>query len=305
VPDSGFVYFQMNAVAPQPAYARVSLLDTFRAMMAYVDTAAARPARLILDLRYNSGGDGSINARIVNEIVKRDQGVNRRGRLFVLTGRKTFSAAVDLTLEILKHTDAILVGEPMGAARQASGDPMDGVLPGHRIGLAVSTHYLPVSPDSSRVVEVEVPAPFTSADYFAGRDPALVAILAEPAPMPTVVEVLRAEGADAAKRLWERLNARFGLISWWEPFRQNEMNSLGYDLLGAHRAADAVAAFEMNTERYGDRWETWDSLGDGYRSAGRTADALAAYRRALTMAPDNWNASAQRRAIADLAGSAR
>jgi hypothetical protein len=303
--DSGFVYFQLNAVAAQPSYAPKSLLQTVREMMAYVDTATPRPARLILDLRYNSGGDGSLNARIVNEIIKRDSSVNRRGRLFVLTGRKTFSAAVDLTLEILRHTDAILVGEPMGASRQAAGDPMDGVLPAHRIGLAISTHYLPVSPDSSPVVEVEVPAPFTGADYFAGRDPALMAILAEPAPMPTIADVLRTEGVAAARRLWERQSARYGLIPWWQPFRQSEMNDLGYDLIGEHRAADAVIAFELNTERFGDRWETWDSLGDGYRAAGRNADALAAYRHALALAPDNWNSAAQRRAIAELSATAR
>jgi len=191
----------------------------------------------------------------------------------------------------------------MGAARQAAGDPVDGFLPGHSIGLAISTHYLPVSPDSSPVVEVEVPAPFAAADYFAGRDPALAAILAEPAPMRTIVEVLRSDGAAPARQLWERLRERYGRIPWWQPFRQDEMNALGYMLLSGHRVVDAIAAFELNAERYGGHWNTWDSLGDAYRAAGRGSDAISAYRRALTMAPDNWNSAAQRQAIVALGGA--
>jgi hypothetical protein len=53
--------------------------------------------------------------------IKRDTSVNRPGRLFVLVGRKTFSAGIGLVEGIIDHTSAVLVGEPAGAPLDVGG----------------------------------------------------------------------------------------------------------------------------------------------------------------------------------------
>ena len=69
---------------------------------------------LILDLRFNAGGDGSIFPPMLKTLIEFEI-INPEGNIFVLMGRGTFSAAQNLLTEITKFTNAILVGEPSGS----------------------------------------------------------------------------------------------------------------------------------------------------------------------------------------------
>ena len=73
-------------------------------------------------------------------------------------------------------------------------------------------------------------------------------------------------------------------------FREGDLNTLGYALLGEGRVADAVAVFELNVEAYPDEWNPHDSLGDAYLAAGDTAAAIASYERSLERNPENRHA---------------
>jgi tetratricopeptide (TPR) repeat protein len=137
-------------------------------------------------------------------------------------------------------------------------------------------------------------------DYFRRIDPALEAIWSEPVPYPNVIGILRDSGATNARRLWEKLRSRYADFWWWEPWRWSDLNAVSYELLEHGRTEDAFTGFLINTERSPQIWETWDSLGEGYLKAGRKVDALASYQRALQIDPHNWNASEQRRIVADL-----
>ena len=142
------------------------------------------------------------------------------------------------------------------------------------------------------------------ADYFRGGDPSLEAILGAPAPYPEVIETLRTSGGAAARALWNRMRNRFQQLTWWQPWRWQDLNNASYTLLENGRLEDAIAGFEINTERNPLVWETWDSLGEAYLKAGRKADALKSYRRALAVDPRNWNAPEQQRVVAQLTGGA-
>jgi hypothetical protein len=48
--------------------------------------------KLVIDLSGNDGGDGSLNMRLLHALLRNDK-VNRAGKLFVIIGRETFSAA--------------------------------------------------------------------------------------------------------------------------------------------------------------------------------------------------------------------
>jgi tetratricopeptide (TPR) repeat protein len=73
-------------------------------------------------------------------------------------------------------------------------------------------------------------------------------------------------------------------------FDENEVNSLGYQLLQAHKFKQAIRIFQLNVETYPQSANTWDSLAEGYMDDGEKAQAIANYQRSLEINPRNANA---------------
>ncbi len=139
-----------------------------------------RARRLVIDLRHNTGGNGAVNWELVREIVRSPQ-VDREGGLFVIVGRRTFSAAMTLASMLETHTDAIFVGEPTGSRPNFYGEDTPFTLPYSRLTGSISSAWFQggeTSDDSRPWIAPEIPAPLTPADLREGRDPALAAILA-------------------------------------------------------------------------------------------------------------------------------
>jgi hypothetical protein len=104
---------------------------------------------------------------------------DERGRLFVITGRRTFSAAQMLIGDLEKWTFPIFVGEPSASRSNHYGDATQLVLPNQQITVRVSTLWWQWDPRDTRPwIPVDIPAPLTVDAYRAGRDPALEAIAA-------------------------------------------------------------------------------------------------------------------------------
>lgn len=301
-------FIQVNFVANNP---EEGFVDFFRRALRGVDQA--RPQRLIVDFRYNSGGDGSMVTAMIHEFIKREDNPPWR-ELYVLSGRKTFSAAIIALRAFVDHTQASFVGEPAGAPYNFFGDAM--YFPFPRVGLAMDVSILrhdmarsnditrvlrlsassPSAEDPTHTIQIDVPASFSSTDYFAGRDPAVDAIRTG-AEMRGLAIIARTEGAAAARRTYDDRRARFGHLKWWKPARENDINRVGYDLLAAKRLPDAVTVFQLNADIFQSSWNVWDSLGEAQRAAGDTAGALASYRRSLTLNPGNTSAQS---AIAEM-----
>lgn len=292
LPDRKALYFQWNFVQDWEGetFAQFSS-RLFRTLDAHPDW------KLIADVRYNSGGDGSKVPPFIKQIIKRDR-FDKPGNLFVITGRKTFSAAVDFVGEAREWTSAIFVGEPTGAGLNAYGDAQEATTPNLKIPFQVSTAYHQHAPSTEQGGEFDpdIPAIMTASDYFAGRDPALDFILNgdDLLPLPALAEQ---SGAAAAQASYSRRMAKWSSISWWSPFAEHDMNEAGYTLLRGGKASDSVIVFQMNAERYPRSWNTWDSLGDAQRSAGNIPAATASYRKALALYPSDDNASS---AIAEM-----
>ncbi len=140
---------------------------------------STKAAALVLDLRFNRGGDNSLNRSFLHALI-RCRALDPPGRLFVLIGRNTFSAAMMFALDLETHTSAIFVGEPTGARPNHFGDSRKIRLPNTGLTLRVSTLYWQYAgpKDSRESLEPHIPAIETSADGRAGRDAALEAVLA-------------------------------------------------------------------------------------------------------------------------------
>ena len=117
---TGRLYAQINMVlnTDKPVFLNgerrsVSLSGFADELFRQVDTGDVR--KLILDLRYNGGGNNRLAVPIVDGIVARSA-INQKDRLFVITGRQTYSAAMNLTSLLEGRTNATFAGEPPGGS---------------------------------------------------------------------------------------------------------------------------------------------------------------------------------------------
>jgi hypothetical protein len=136
-------------------------------------------ARLVIDLRWNNGGNTFLEMPLLHRLIGCEK-VNRRGGLFVIIGRRTFSAAQNLATMIERHTEAIFAGEPTGASPNFVGESIPVELPYSKIRGTISDLYWQSgwAMDYRTWIAPRLYAPPTFATYTANRDPALEAILA-------------------------------------------------------------------------------------------------------------------------------
>lgn len=132
---------------------------------------AETPRSLVLDLRLNGGGDNTTYGPLLSELERRAE----TAQLVVLTSRITFSAAMQLVVDLEQRTNAIFVGEPTGGSPNQFGDAVEMGLPAAGVVARVATISWETAGGAdirlTRTPDVEVP--LRSEDFFAGRDPVL------------------------------------------------------------------------------------------------------------------------------------
>jgi tetratricopeptide (TPR) repeat protein len=135
--------------------------------------------KVVIDMRWNNGGNNFLNAPILEGLIRCTK-INQPGRLFVIVGRNTFSAAMCGATQIERYTKAIMVGEPTGSSPNFIGETVIVRLPYSRMTASISDLYWEnsVAMDYRTWIAPRIYTPPTFAAYRAGRDPALEAILA-------------------------------------------------------------------------------------------------------------------------------
>jgi len=281
LPAQRALYVQFNEVNDKPDETVARFADSL------LGFARARGAeRLVLDLRLNGGGNGALNRPLVLALIRAER-LDARGHLFVLIGRRTFSAAQFLATELENWTDAIFVGEPTASRGNQYGDSYRITLPNSGVTVRVSTLYWQLSDprDTRPWTPPEVATDLSFADYQANRDPALEAALTW-MPEPPLAERMRAAldrgGAEAMDSVYRAFTAdpRHRWLSTEEP-----VNALGYSLLQAGRTADALAAFTLNAKAHPASANAHDSRGEALAVAGDTLEAIREYQTAVRLDP--------------------
>jgi hypothetical protein len=133
--------------------------------------------RLVVDVRQNGGGNNEKYWPLLDAI--KSKVVNRRTRPVLLTGRTTFSAAGNFAADVERFTPARIIGEPPGGSPSQWGDFAPVSLPHVGLEALVATQYVQSGQpgDTRAALEPAVRVEASSADWLAGRDPALTAAL--------------------------------------------------------------------------------------------------------------------------------
>jgi hypothetical protein len=153
--------------------------------------AAMRPQNVIVDLRFDGGGDYTKTQSFMSDLPMM---IPPKGRVFVITHATTFSAGIS-SVGFLKQSaprQVIIVGEPVGDRLVFYGEPRKFTLPNSEIGMSYATglhdylhgcHWFGpcywvnwLFPISVPTLEPELTAPLSFALIAAGRDPAMEAI---------------------------------------------------------------------------------------------------------------------------------
>lgn len=167
------LYVQLNTVADHPAETLQAFTERLFAFLSDHDAGT-----LVIDLRWNGGGNTFLTQPLVHRLI--GSKANRPGGLFVIIGRRTFSAAQNTATAIERHTHAIFVGEPTGSSPNFTGEFTPFQLPCSKLIINVSDLFWQTSwpMDRRRWIAPEIYTPPTFTGYHAGRDPAMDAIAA-------------------------------------------------------------------------------------------------------------------------------
>lgn len=173
LPDQSAIYVGYNCVRDS---GDETLATFFDRVFAAIERVEAR--RLILDLRHNSGGNNILNLPLVHHLIRCDR-INQWGSLFAIVGRHTFSAAMNLTIDLERHVRVLFVGEPTGSSPNHFGENGAAELRNSGLHISVSTLWWQYSVpyDNRPWVAPEISVSLRSSDYLGNRDPCLDAVL--------------------------------------------------------------------------------------------------------------------------------
>ncbi len=246
--------------------------------------------RLVLDVRLNGGGNNYKNKPIVTGIIGSEK-INKTGKLFVILGRRTFSACQNLVNELDNYTNAIFVGEPTSENINFYGDNNRVELPHSKIPVYLSFAWWQDKPqwENGPWTAPHIAIDMSFEEYRSNRDPVLDAALKFSDtnfvidPMAHITNLFMAGEIETLKSETSRMakDPKYQFFDF-----EGQFNRAGYNMLGSGQHENAIFVFQLITDMYPDSANAWDSLAEGYLKAGNTEKATEYYNKAIAMDPD-------------------
>jgi len=173
LPEDDALYVQFNQVRDAPGESLAAFSDRLRTTLLDME-----PARLIVDVRHNNGGNNTLVRPLVRTMIEYEMR-SPEHRIYVLMGRNTFSAAQNFINRVERWTDATFVGEPSSSSPNFVGEENEIVLPFSRVHGSLSNRYWQDSDpwDDRPWIEPDIPVVLSAEQYLAGVDPVLERVL--------------------------------------------------------------------------------------------------------------------------------
>lgn len=171
--DAKTIYVNFKWYPRRPEFKKFS-----KELFDFIDKAEVE--KLVFDLRQNGGGDFTRGRDFFIKPLKEQKKFSERGRLFVITGRETYSAGMANAADFRNDLNAILVGEPTGARPNGYQENRGFSLPNSRLPVSYSIELYKFSETDTPGILPDKRIEPDWKSYLAGRDSALEWILAYP-----------------------------------------------------------------------------------------------------------------------------
>jgi hypothetical protein len=248
--------------------------------------------KLVLDLRHNGGGNNTLVRPIIRGLIQMKH-IDKKGHLFVVTGRKTFSAAQNLVNQLESWTNASFIGEPTGSHVNMYGDARSFYLPKSGLRLRISELFWQNkhARDERRWTAPHFAAEPTFVDYKNNIDPAMRAIeIFESKPTLLEMALKRQAKMDLAGFRKDVIAFKNDPANKYAEI-EGQINRFGYNMINAKQYDAAVGLLSINVELYPESFNAYDSLAEAYMLKGDTEKAVRFYKKSLELNAGNTNAT--------------
>jgi tetratricopeptide (TPR) repeat protein len=282
VPGDKLLFLQFNEVTD---WKKDPFADFTKKLFRAFDENVKNIDKFVIDLRFNEGGNGYLLPPFVQEFILRRDALPR-GKLFIITGDRTFSAAPNFIGQMLKQTSAITVGDIAPGPLNWCSDVIDFILPNSRLGVTISTMYWMTghATDKRGYYPPDYYVPSVFKDYASLKDKPLEAILSNQA-VP-LKDILINEGWGKFEAELKKRKELDPENREWFPYTSFDLVRTAYlNLLPAGKSAEATELLKLNAALYPEEIRSWYALAETGQGLGNIDLALSAYEKLMTLEP--------------------
>ena len=266
----------------------------------FKEIEASDAQKLIIDLRLNGGGNNYLNKDLIKAIIQSKK-INQIGKLFVIIGKRTFSACQNLVNEIDNYTNVIFVGEPTAENINFWGDNRPVTLPTSAITIDLSYLWWQDKPalENAAWIAPSLPVTMDFEEYRTNQDPVLEAALQfdvkdfKPKPIDYIVSLyLSGQNQKLAEELPKMIQDPLYAFCDFE----NGLIQQGNLLLQSGRVPQVQAAIQVFStvlSFFPDSANAYKHLGESYIATGNTQKAKEVLNKAVALDPDGVGVAAQ------------
>lgn len=286
LPEEKTVYVRQSQIQDDPSEA---IPEFYARVFDFIENNDVE--KLVIDVRLNGGGNNYKNKPVITGIIETEK-INQVGKLFVILGRRTFSACQNLVNELSNYTEAIFVGEPTGENINFYGDNRNVLLPHSQIPVRLSFAWWQDKPqwENADWTVPHIAVDLSFEDYMTNADPVLQAVLDFSGefildPMRYLTDLYLSGNMEKLMSESERIvnDPQYKFFDF-----EGEFNSTGYNLMRSGQIETAIAVFDFVVQFFPESANAWDSRAEGYWKAGQIEKAKEYYQKAISLDPDGW-----------------
>ncbi|UII80880.1 hypothetical protein [Flagellimonas sp. CMM7] len=228
--------------------------------------------KLILDVRLNGGGNNYKNKTVITGIIETKK-INQKGKLFVITGRRTFSACQNLVNELDNYTNATFVGEATSENINFYGDARPVALPNSKIPVYLSFAWWQDKPvwENADATVPNIAVDMSFEQYRSNEDPVLDAALHfsganfQPDPMRYITDLYMAGKMEELAIEVPKMikDSRYSFFDF-----ETELSNTAYHLLSNNQIEPAIGVYSFVAQLFPDSPSAIKNLANAYFKAG-------------------------------------
>jgi len=284
LPKDKTVYVRHSQIQDDP---QENIADFYARLYNFIEKNDVE--KLILDVRLNGGGNNYKNRPIITGLIETKK-INQKGKLYVIIGRRTFSACQNLVNELGTYTNATFVGEATAENVNFYGDAKKVSLPNSKIPVYLSFAWWQDKPvwEGADATIPSIPVALSFDEYRSNQDSVVETILSfsgadfRPDPMQYITDLYMAGKMDELAAEVPKMveDPRYGFFDF-----ESEISKTAFRLLIRNQIEPALGAYTFVTKLFPDSASAHKNLADAYLKKGDKTNAIESLKKVIEIDP--------------------